>query len=310
VGSLNEGASPAAHLLRRADPNSRLTVESILLALLVCAVWGVSVAISKIGVAQFPPLFLLAIRFSIVAALIVPFAPVPWGSMTRLVWLSLTLGILHFSAMFVGLTMIDTSSAVILQQLQVPFAVVLAYLAFGERPGPIRLMGIIVAFVGVCVAFSDASGRLSGTGVGLMIAAAFFWAMGSLQMKALKRTAPIVAIGWTSLLAAPWLFLASGLMETGQLQAVMHVNETGLLCIGYLSFGTTLLGYALWYRLLSRHSISSVAPFTLLIPAFGMFAGSLLLGDRLSMPFVAGSAITLMGIALVLSNDWLSSASH
>ncbi|MCZ9339137.1 EamA family transporter, partial [Streptomyces sp. TRM76130] len=59
-------------------------------------------------------------------------------------------------------------------------------------------------------------------------------------------------------------------------------------------------GFGAWGWLLRRHPASSVAPFSLLVPVFGMSSAALFLGESLS-PTQACAAVLLVGGAALTS---------
>jgi O-acetylserine/cysteine efflux transporter len=270
------------------------------LAVVVSACWGMSVTISKIGVNEIPPLFLLALRFSLVAVMIVPWVRIPIAHVKSIVALSVTLGLIHFSTMFIGLKFVDASTAAIVQQLQTPFAVIIAAIVLNERPGWKRILGIVFAFAGVVIIAGRPTGNATSFGMVLMVIAAVFWALGSVQMKVMSGVSPLAANAWLAVFAAPQLFLSSYLLETNQITALRTASWTSLGSILYLAFITTLLGYGIWYRLMRRHDVSLVMPFTLLIPIFGVASSVAFLGEELNPQFLVGSAVTLFGLALTI----------
>src|SRR3546814_8391915 len=83
---------------------------------------GVNFAVAKVGLEQLPPMLFMALRFALVAILLLPFAKRPecqWGAVFAI---AVTLGLLHFSFMFPGPKTVDTGTASIAIPLQVPFA--------------------------------------------------------------------------------------------------------------------------------------------------------------------------------------------
>jgi len=69
----------------------------ILCAILVPLLWGCQFVVIKIAVADFPPLFLLALRFTAIAAVLLPFAGLPRRQERKpVLWISLFMGGLNF----------------------------------------------------------------------------------------------------------------------------------------------------------------------------------------------------------------------
>lgn len=277
-----------------------MRLRDLLLALTVIVLWGANFPIAKIGVTQIPPLFLLSLRFAIVALLIVFVVPVPVAYLRRIALLSVTLGLVHFSAQFTGLRYVDTSTAAIAQQVQVPFAALLAAWQFGDRPGWRRIAGMALAFAGIVVIAGEPRVFASPFGLLLVLFAALMWAVASVQMKALSA-APVVALnGWMALFATPQLLLASLLLEHNQIPSLLSADWIALSAILYGAIVVTLIGYSLWYRLLRRYSLSLMMPFTLLMPIVGVVLGVALLHDALSGRFLIGACLTIFGVAVIV----------
>ena len=66
--------------------------------------------------------------------------------------------------------------------------------------------------------------------------------------------------------------------------------------VGYLSLLATLVGYSLWMRLLQRHAAGRIAPFSLLVPVVGLWAGSFFLSEHLNTAQWAGVVFVLAGL--------------
>ena len=103
------------------------------LAVAVNLVWGLNFAITKLGVAEMPPMMVVAIRYALTAMILAPWLKWPGAKFPQIVMISFTLGFVHFSLMFTGLTGLDASVAAIAVQSQVPFSAVLAFLVFRDR---------------------------------------------------------------------------------------------------------------------------------------------------------------------------------
>jgi O-acetylserine/cysteine efflux transporter len=291
------GSRPIA---RGASFRLSLGWRDLVLAVVLSAIWGTSITISKIGVNEVPPLFLLSARFLIVAVVAV-FYPISRVQMTRLFGLSITLGVIHFPAMFIGLRYVDASAAAVLQQMQLPFATMMAAFVFGERLRGRAIAGIALAFVGVVVIAGAPNIFAAGpTGLVLMVVAAFFWALASIQMKSLGRISPFAANAWLAVFAGPELLIESSLFEQSPLTSLSNLTIAGAGAVAYLVVLTTFVGYGIWFRLVQAHPVSVVMPFTLTNPVFGILSSALLLGEQITAQFMLGTALTLCGIGLIV----------
>ena len=96
---------------------------------------------------------------------------------------------------------------------------------------------------------------------------------------------------WTSalmVLPALALFPPAGAPTTGVVGAVLAL---GVVCSG--------IAYLLYFRLIEEVGPTSALTVTFLSPVFGILWGALFLGERIGWYTIAGSAIVLLGTALV-----------
>lgn len=268
---------------------------------LVSALWGVNFAVVKAGLTELPPIFFVALRFAAVAVVLVPFVRLSRRKLPQLVVLSVTLGGLHFSMMFVGLRGIDVATAAIAIQMQVPFAAILAAIVFKDKLGWRRLLGMAIAFAGVALIAGEP--RFDGNllPLALVIGAALVWSVANIQIKALGDEVDVFALSaWVAVLAAPQLFLASWLLEDGQIDALRAAGWIAWGSIAYQVIMVTIIGYGIWYWNMRRHPVNQVMPFTLLVPLFGVASGIVFFDERLTWPMIVGSCATLVGVAIIV----------
>ena len=68
--------------------------------------------------------------------------------------------------------------------------------------------------------------------------------------------------------------------------------------IAYVAWISTLLGFGIWGFLLRRYESSVVAPFSLLVPVFGLGFAALLLGEELTWRTVVAALLVVSGVLL------------
>jgi len=270
------------------------------LAVLVMLLWGVNFVAAKLGLQELPPLLMLSLRFLLVGLLLAPFAPFPRAKMVQIAWLSLVLGTIHFALMFNGIRGVDAGVAAVAIQLQVPFAAILAAAIFKDKLGWRRLVGMVFAFVGIAMLAGEPRMHSSLVSLGLVIAASFVWAISNIQVKLIKNVHPLSLLAWSSLLSAPQLFALSLLMEQGQATALAEAGWRGWGAIAYMMICVSGIGYGIWYYLVPRYDVNQTMPFTLLVPMIGVASGALLLDERMTWLMLAGSALTLAGVAVII----------
>jgi O-acetylserine/cysteine efflux transporter len=266
----------------------------------VMAVWGLNFAVAKIGLQQLPPILMMALRFFLVALLMVPFVKPPTGHWRQVLLISFTLGLVHFSLLFLGLVDIDAATAALTIQLQVPFATILAAIFLKDRFGWRRSLGLAIAFVGVAIIAGEP--RLEGRygPLGFVVAGAFVWAVANIQIKMLDGVGGLTLNAWIALFAAPQLAVASWFLENGQLAALAAADWRAAASVAYQAIGAFILGYGTWQWLLRQYKVSQAMPFTLLVPFFGVLSGVVVLGEDLTFALVGGGLLTVLGVAIIV----------
>ncbi len=272
----------------------------ILILIAVQLVWGFNFGISRHAVQQIPPIFFMALRFALIAAVLLPFARLPTGNWRGVALFSFTLGLVHFSLMMTGLKGIDAATAALASQIQVPVAAVLAAIFYRDYFGWRRTLGLCLGLAGIAVLVGspDLEGRYMP--LALVIAGCCAWAVANLQMKELSALDIATVNGWMSLLAVPQLLVASWLLEERQIESLGTADMGSWVALGYQAFMVVIIGYALWQRALRLYPVNQVMPFVLLLPISGVLSGVLILGEPVTWWTAVGGALTLAGVAIII----------
>ena len=274
--------------------------RDVAIALFVMVIWGGNFSVAKFGLAQIPPLTFMAMRFAVVAVLLVPFVRLPRDKIVPVFWYSVTLGGIHFGLMFWALTQIDAATAALASQMGVPFATILSAFVFKDYPKFWRVLGIMIAFSGVVVIAGEP--RFEGGLLPLLtvVAAAFAWAMGAVQAKAMGKVNGFALNGYMALFSVPQLMIWSFFFEEGQLDALLSAAWLGWGSLFYQSLMVVIVGYGIWYKLLGKYPVSLTMPFTLLMPFFGVLFAVWLLGEEVTVPMIIGGSLTILGVAVIV----------
>ncbi|MGE4529479.1 MAG: DMT family transporter [Rhodospirillaceae bacterium] len=277
----------------------RLGGRDMLFATLVVSCWGLNYAAVKLSVTELPPLFATALRFAIVAVLVMPFVRLKREQIPALLLLSLTMGSLHFGVLFYGMVDIDAATAAIVLQTTVPFGVLVGALFFHERIGPRRALGVLLGFAGVVVLAGEPGGGSPPLSIALLLLAAICWAGSSALFKVMPSISSLAYIGGTALFAVPQMLAASWLLEDGQTAAMAAAGPFAWGGVIFSAIAASIVGHGLWYGLVQRHELSLVVPFTLLAPVIGVATAVTILGEPMSLERLLGGCLTLSGVALI-----------
>jgi O-acetylserine/cysteine efflux transporter len=277
-----------------------MRLSDLALVLVVMVIWGLNFAIAKMGLTQFPPVFMMGLRFAVVALVLLPFVRLPREKLAGILLLSFTLGCVHFSLMFSGLKGTDAAAAAIASQTQVPFAALIAAFVYKDRLGWRRAVGMALAFIGIVVMVGEPRHSINLLPIIMVVAASFMWAVANIQIKELGAVDGFALNAYLGLFAAPQLFLASSFLESGQWEALKNANWVGWSAVGYMAIIVTVVSYVMWYRVLRRYTVNQVMPFTLLVPVLGVLFAALLLDEELTWRIILGGFATVAGVAVIV----------
>ncbi len=279
------------------------------LVLLVVVIWGLAFVATRLALDDFSPPQLTALRFLVAAvpALLLPRPPVSWRVLTAI---GLTLFTGQFLFQFFGIALgAPPGLASIVAQTQALFTILFASLALRERPTFRQWTGIAVAFAGLAVIATTVGGDLTVVGLGLTALSAVSWGIGNVLVKRLPPVAMLDLVVWLSLVPPLPSLALSALMEgPGALwrTALPGASWLGLGATLYLGLVATVLAYAIWGHLLRCYPAATVAPFALLIPFVAAYACALVFGERFGPLRLAGMALVLLGLAIIVTRPGTS----
>jgi drug/metabolite transporter (DMT)-like permease len=163
----------------------------------------------------------------------------------------------------------------------------------GERPAPLTWVGLVLAAGGLAVLTVPSVSRPDPFGVVLMAIAGVAWGVYSLAGK--KVADPLAANArsflWSSALAVIMVLVSRTPVTASGSGIVLALVSGGV---------TSGLGYALWYRVLPRLTVTQAAVAQLTVPVIAALAAVGLLEERLSIRLVIAGALVLSGVGLVL----------
>jgi O-acetylserine/cysteine efflux transporter len=265
-------------------------------------VGGLNLVAAKIGLVQLPPMLFTALRFSALALLLAPLLRVHRGQMLTLLAAVLLSGPATFAASFAGMAVIvDASTVAIATQMVVPMSTLLSVWLLGERLRWRSILGITLAFGGMVVISIEPRVLARWEGVALIVVSSLFAALGMICIKRLQGIRPLQLQAWIAAVGAVVLLALSLICESGQAAAMHDADWRAWSALLFTTLVGSLIAHTAWFHLMSLYPVTSLSPLTLLTPLFGMLFGVTLLHDQPTPRMLAGSAITLLGILIILA---------
>jgi len=284
-------------------------------ALFAVAVWGATFVATKFALRELSPASIVWLRFGIgvfilgVTVIIRKQFALPqkneWGYLALTGFIGVTF---HQWLQATGLiTAQATVTAWIVATIPV-FTALLGWFLLKEKLGPLRILGIIIASLGVLLVVSKGnlsslmSGKFGTPGDFLILISALNWAVFSvISRRGLERHPParmmfyVMLCGW--IFSWFWIFGAGpGFTE------IPNLSLTGwnsILILGVFGSG---LAYIAWYDALQILPASQLGVFIYIEPLITMIVAALILSETITLASVLGGGITLLGIFMVNKN--------
>ncbi|MDG9927492.1 MULTISPECIES: DMT family transporter [unclassified Pseudomonas] len=286
------------------------------LMLLLCAIWGSQQVAIKLAAPDISPLLQVTLR-SAIAALLVGLVLLwqrSWRGWLGSTWrggvLAGALFALEFFFIARGLQYTSASHmAVFLYTAPIFSALGLHLLLPGERLRLLQWLGIGLCFGGVAIAFGAGADwaamdarMLLGDLLGLL--AGMAWGATTVVVRGSRLSEAPPALTLFYQLAVSFVLLLGFVVATG---ALGPVRWTPIAIGSVLMQGVVVsfLSYLAWFWLLRHYLASNMAVFSFMTPMFGVSFGVLVLDEPLSLNFVIGALLVLLGICLVSGESWL-----
>jgi len=226
-------------------------------------------------------LFLLAAR---------GYRSIRWNLVNTLL---LTTYVFLFSLAYVHL---DAAVGALLLFGAVQIYMVIAGTMQGERMGPRKMAGMLIAITGIAVLLLPGASMPSATHAVMMIASGLAW--GAYSVRGKSVTEPAGATTGNFLLSVPVAALLL-LLSPGHISA----DKWGVM-LALVSGGVTSgMAYVLWYAILREIASSTASTLQLSVPCLAALGGALFLGELPDARIVIATLLVLAGILTVIVSD-------
>ncbi|MCR8932506.1 MULTISPECIES: DMT family transporter [unclassified Pseudomonas] len=295
----------------------RRNADSFALQVMIglCLIWGVQQVLIKWAAADIAPVMQAAARSGI-SALLVGLL-ICWkggwgqvGSTWRGGLLAGALFGLEFLFIAEGLQLTTAAHmSVFLYTAPIFTALGVHFLLASERLRPLQWLGILLAFIGIAIAFAGGVSwdnldqrMLLGDAFGVLAGAC--WGATTVVVRASRLSEAPVTLTLFYQLIVGFLGLLLIALFSGQ---ITHVSLTTVAIASVLFQGliVSFFSYLVWFWLLRRYLAANLAVFSFMTPLFGVTFGVLLLGEQLTLNFIIGAVLVLLGITFVSAEQWL-----
>lgn len=280
------------------------------LLLVACnLLWAGTYVAGKEALHSLTPVELNAARFTLAAALFLPFVArsrldLSRDRLLRLAWLCLFGFVLNKAAEFAGLSLSTASDTALLIAAEGLFTALFGRLLLGERLGRRAVLGMGLSVCGVYLVVERGIALPSlGSGtriIGdlLIVLALASEAVYSVLGKTEAERSPAVVVTGACVVGSLAVWLPAAGVNIA-LSGLPPMSIGALVGVLYLAIAGTFLAYLGWIVALRSVDATVAAPTLFLQPLVGTFLAVLLLGERVGPATVIGGALIVAGIWIV-----------
>jgi drug/metabolite transporter (DMT)-like permease len=267
--------------------------------------WGCNWPIAKLGVTHLPPLYFRAIGTAGGVAVLFCFARfkglslhVPRHQRVRLVLLAIPNMVLWYALVTIALVYVPAGRTAILAFTMPAWAALFGLFGLGERPDRASLIGVGLSLFATLLLVAGANlGAKQLLPVGLILAAAIAWALGTIMLRTRPVDVDTTALTlWMLVVTALVLTLLSALSEIGRWRAP---DRDGWMAIGYNAVIVVGFGNIAWFALARRLPAVLSGLSSMMIPVVGVLSSMALVGERPAA--TDWLALLLVAAALLIS---------
>jgi drug/metabolite transporter (DMT)-like permease len=294
---------------------------SVLLAILMYAVWSSMFSIAKLGLQYSPPIFLTGARMLLAGVILLGYLAIRNRSAFKLdkkQILSLALfGTFGFYLAnvleFWALQHLPAAKACFIYSLSPFFTIIFSYLHFGEKMNEKKWLGLALGFIGIIPVLSQQTGAeelLNAFGffswpsiamIGAALCSVYGWVLLRLVVKD-QMVTPTMANGSAMLLGGVLAFFHSTFSESWTPTPVSEWSPF-LGWISVMTFISNILCTNLYGFMLKRFTATFLSFLGLLSPIFASLHGWLFLNESLSWVIFFSTGLVSISLWLVYSAE-------
>ncbi len=288
------------------DRRDAIDTAAVAFMLLLTFSWGLNGVAAKISNIGFNPIFLTVVRSAIAAVLVFAwcrFRGIRLFEKDGTLWPGLLAGALfgaEFFCIFFGLDYTTVARSALMVNTMPFWVLIGAHFLLGEKMSLAKFGGLVLAFAGVALVFSDQLSLPSPEAIKgdlLSLAAGALWAATTLVIKGTKLVRAsaekllLYQLTISAVMVAPLIPLAGPALRQ------VSVLATGALL--FQAIYVVAFTYLLWFWLMRRYPAASLASFAFLTPAFGVLLGGLLLDEPLTVKLFLALGLIAAGLIIV-----------
>lgn len=285
---------------------ARAATGARLLVVLMGFAWGFNWIATRIILQALTPWTLRVVGIGLGAVVLFAAAAVSHTQLSapRGTWLKLTIaaffnvGIFNICSAY-SQVYGTTSRAVVIAYSMPIWASVLARFVLKEKLNRVKFAGLILCALGLVILIGPLVERGLPLGALFALACAWFWAAGTIYLKAAQIPLPtLTATAWQLLIG--WLMIVAGMFAFQGLPQPGPVPRATLIWIGYNGLIGMGLIYFVWFVVVEKLPTMTASIGTLLVPVVGVIGSAVIHDEHPDLTDTIGFALIFAAAATVL----------
>lgn len=290
-----------------------MLVRDVLLLALINVIWGSTDVVAKFALSEMSPGALMCVRFTFAIFVFLPLLVIRRREIpTQLRGLApfLALGgcgfFLNHVFQYHGLALAPASHSTALRGSESLLIVLLSWLILREKIGKWAIVGLAAGSIGAAIVLDIDLRNLGlfaeGARLGDMLILCGILVESNytiIAKRAIEKTDPLIATALACLFG--WLLLTAFYGSSVISEFGVHMPSVkAFMACAYLGLAATVFCYSVYLVVLRRRASYRVAMSILIQPLAGIPLAALLFHDKITVRFIIGAAMILLGVYLAL----------
>jgi len=277
-----------------------ISTRDLLIIIAVTCVWGLNFSVIKAGVDNVDPFVLIGLRFSLAALPAIFFVRKPDVSWFYIALYGTVCGVgiwgMMSMSLFYGLS---AGTASLILEFSVFISVLMGIIFLKERINNSLKIGLFLSLLGLFFIANISDGSVTVAGFLFALLGALSFSTINLLVKKLVIKDMFAFVAWSCLFAPLPLFVMAYLVNGVDLVSELStLNQTAIASILFQAYPTTLLGYWIWNKMLSKYSLALMSSLKLLVPIFALLGSVIFYNEQLEFNKIIAFSLIIAGVVV------------
>ncbi len=288
-------------------------LKSILLSLIVMALWGslfpsIKIAYCEFGISStdIPGIIVLAgMRFLVCGFAVIIISLIKkeqicspkFKNISSMLLIGLFAIVIHYSCVYIAISTTDSSKTAPIKQLGSLIYVCFSFLFFkNEKFNILKIIGAVIGFLGIVAINYTGTGITFSKGDLLIIIASFALVVSNIITKCISTNSPFWIVGVSQTFGGIALLIIGFIMGG----TILHLSTGATLIFIYMCTASSI-AYILWNHILKTSDLSNMFIIKFAEPLFACIFSAFLLGENiLKIQYLL--AFLLISLGIILGN--------